>query len=140
MEMVAKIVKFVTVDDESLDSAVFEGTAPEQSRTPRDRTDSSTKPSLVRVASSRQRVGLTQREVAVLLRVSERAVRNIERRAIKKLFADPGLRQAWQDYLNGNLEEDGLALTPEEAEALLGLVRTLEEWLVVRKVLRAILR
>lgn len=134
--MVEKIVKFIVADDEPLDSAVFEGTAPGQSRARRDRVGRNTKPALVRVGSGRQRVGLTQREVAVILRLSTRAIRNIERRAMKKLLTDPELRQAWRDYLSGQLDESEMALMPEEVDALLGLVRTAEEGIVLRKVLR----
>lgn len=80
---------------------------------------------------------LTQREVALVLKISERAVRLIERCAVAKIKRSPALRKVWQKYLAGELEEghtDGL--TQEEAAALLNLARTPEEQLVIFKILR----
>lgn len=67
---------------------------------------------------------LTQREVAMLLNISERAVKAIERRAIQKLRNHPMLREVWQQFLSGELDEDQLILTSEEVEALFHLART----------------
>lgn len=135
-EMVGKILQFVFMDEGTHDSLVFEATLHKSNHARRDSRGGRPKAAFVRTGSTGQRIGLTQREIATILRVSERAVRNIERRAIKKLLAHPGLRQIWKDYLSGQLDEGELALTPREVEALFGLVRTREEWLVVRKVLR----
>ena len=44
---------------------------------------------------------LTQAETARMLGLSERAVRNIERRALAKLLRHPQLRQLWREYLAG---------------------------------------
>ena len=133
--MVGEIVQFVLTDEEMFDSPIFEATVSRQNRARRHKPGRGPKPAFVRDGFTGQPFGLTQREVAVILRVSERAVRNIERRAIKKLLAHPELRQAWQDYLSGQLDEGGLSLTPEEVEALLSLVRTPEEKLVIQKLL-----
>ena len=43
----------------------------------------------------------TQKEVAAILQVSERAVRAIERRAIEKLRRHPALRQLWREWATG---------------------------------------
>ena len=83
---------------------------------------------------------LTQREVARLLNMSERGVRAVERRAFEKLRQHPLLRQAWQRYLAGELDEHQLGLTPEESEALFNLIRTPEERGLIQKVLRLIQR
>ena len=83
---------------------------------------------------------LTQREVAQLLGMSERGVRAVERRAFEKLRQHPVLRQAWQQFLAGELDEHQLDLTPEEIEALFNLARTPEERGVIEKVLRLIQR
>jgi hypothetical protein len=83
---------------------------------------------------------LTQREVAVLLNISERAVKAIERRAIQKLRNHPVLREVWQQFLSGELDEHQLILTSEEVEALVGLARTAEEQVVLHKTLRLIQR
>jgi hypothetical protein len=78
---------------------------------------------------------LTQRETALLLGMSERAVREAERRAIQKLRNHPQMREIWQDYLSAELDEEHLLLTQDEIEALFNLARTPEEQRVVRKVL-----
>lgn len=96
---------------------------------------------LIRVRRSEPFAGsgpLTQQEVAMLLNISERAVREIERRAIQKLRSHPLLRQVWQRYLSGKLHEYRTVLTSEEIQALCNLVRTMEERFVVAKVLRLI--
>jgi hypothetical protein len=81
---------------------------------------------------------LTQKEVALLLNISERAVRLVERRACQKLFNHPSLRQVWRQYLAGELDEDQWNLTPEEINALLKLAHTAQEWLLLKRVTRMI--
>ena len=83
---------------------------------------------------------LTQKEVAQLLKMSERGVRAVERRAFEKLRQHPLLRQAWQQFLAGELDEHQLGLTPEEIEALFNMIRTPEERFLIEKVLRLIQR
>jgi hypothetical protein len=51
---------------------------------------------------------LSQKEVAQLLRMSERGVRAIERRAFQKIRNHPLRRRAWNQYLSGELEEHRL--------------------------------
>jgi hypothetical protein len=82
-------------------------------------------------------IGLSQREVALIMKLSERAVRQIEKRAIRKLAQHPQLRQVWKEYL-GDLDEDASVLTPEEIDALFGLAYTTEERLVIRKLLKLV--
>ncbi len=79
---------------------------------------------------------LSQAEVAMIMKISTRAVRQIERRAIAKLKAHPVLRRAWEQYLAGELDEDLEPLSRQEAQAVLGLARTAEERLLVNKILR----
>ena len=83
---------------------------------------------------------LTQKEVAQLLKMSERGVRAVERRAFEKLRQHPLLRQAWHQFLAGELDEHQLGLTQEEVQALFKLARTPEERGVIEKVLRFIQR
>ena len=97
----------------------------------------------VRVRSgSPERQGglLSQKEVATLLKISERAVRSIERRALEKLRRHPALRQFWQEWTGGNLEEANSRpdwrLNSVEADALLALAQTPFERHVVLKLLR----
>ena len=78
---------------------------------------------------------LTQREVAALLKISERAVKAIERRALQKLRNHPLLREVWQQFLAGELDEYQSDLIPEELAALFNLVRTNEERAVLHKIL-----
>ena len=77
---------------------------------------------------------LSQREVALILKISERAVRAIERRALEKLRRHPKLRALWAELSDQDrVDEPNLAekldaeLTPPEIAALFGLVRTAEE-------------
>ena len=105
-----------------------------ESRAQRGKTGKSTIKPIVRVRGSEP--GLSQREVGLLLNLSERAVSQIERRALRKLFAHPGLRQAWYQYLAGELEEEvALALTPQEVQALFKLTYTMQERLVLKGIL-----
>ena len=77
----------------------------------------------VRPGSREQELGLlTQREVAAMLKISERAVREIERRAFEKLRRHPALRDLWRKWTAGNLTEadsdplaDGVLSQPEMA-------------------------
>ena len=57
-----------------------------------------------RVRSGQQGPGtgqLTQKEVAELLHMSERGVREVERRALQKLRNHPLVKQLWQQYSSG---------------------------------------
>ena len=85
---------------------------------------------------------LSQREVAMIMKISERAVRAIERRALNKLRRHPSLREFWAEFTSGRrleklgLEEaEGTELTPAEVAALFGLARTDEEKQALRKLL-----
>jgi len=91
----------------------------------------------VRVARSEAGIGagLTQREVAEILHMSERGVREVERRALRKLLNHPLLRQIWQLYLAGELEEQQWVLTAKEKEALIGATRNAQERRLLQRVL-----
>ena len=81
----------------------------------------------------------TQKETALAMKISERAVRRLERSAIQKLRRHPELQQLWQKYLAGELVEGNeLALSREEIAALFGLARTEEERSLLRKILKVI--
>jgi hypothetical protein len=96
------------------------------------------KPS-VRIQHPSQSAGLTQKEVAVLLHMSERGVREVERRAFKKLRNHPLLKEIWRQHLTGGLDEEApQRLTRAEIQALFDLVRTPDEQAVIRKVVRII--
>jgi hypothetical protein len=109
-----------------------------EARTERARLGGTVKKPVWRVRRPASGTGtgpLTQRETALLLGMSERAVREAERRAIQKLRNHPQMREIWQDYLSAELDEEHLLLTQDEIEALFNLARTPEEQRLVRKVL-----
>jgi hypothetical protein len=84
---------------------------------------------------------MTQKEVAAVLRISERSVREIEKIALAKLRRHPALRSAWREWLTGEVEESsftsesGWDLSRAEVAAVYGLTRTPEERRAVRKLL-----
>jgi hypothetical protein len=93
----------------------------------------------VRRLDGRSGVGpLTQQEVATLMGLSVRAVREIEHRALRKIRDHPLMRKAWQQYLAGELDEHQPTLTHDEVEALFNLTRTPEERHLIEKVLSLI--
>src|SRR5439155_5899329 len=69
---------------------------------------------------------LNQREVAAILGISVRAVREIERRAFEKLRRHPALHRFWREYATGNVEESAGCqdLRRFEINALFRLART----------------
>jgi hypothetical protein len=96
----------------------------------------------VRAGSAEQAIGLmTQREVAAIMRISERAVREIERRAFEKLRRHPALKQFWREWMTGEVEEAALGspepwtLSFSEIDAIYALARTPEEQQALRKLL-----
>ncbi len=86
----------------------------------------------------------TQREVAMIMQISERAVRNIERRAIDKLRRNRILRKLWREWnQQGEIEEESLPpndckLTTAEVAAVYALAQTPEERQVVQKMMTLI--
>ena len=81
----------------------------------------------VRPGSGEAAAGLlTQEEVAALLGLSVRAVREIERRAFEKLRRHPALRQFWREHGTGDVEEGAASgdLDGREVAALFALART----------------
>ena len=96
----------------------------------------------VRRGSAEQAVGLMrQAEVAAFMHISERAVRDIERRAFDKIRRHPGLRDFWREWLTGEVEESAsqaladCVLTRAEIAAVYALAQTPEERQVLRKLL-----
>lgn len=89
-----------------------------------------------RKAFIRARGGMTQGEEARIMAMSERAVRNIEKRALAKLRKHPLIREVWAELTGEELEESRVELTRAEKQALLRLAQTPEERRVVRKLIR----
>jgi hypothetical protein len=94
--------------------------------------------------TERQQGCLSQAEVAAVLRISERAVREIERRAIDKLRRHPILQSIWREWEAGELKEAvprgsrPWALSRAEIAAVYGLARTPIEQRVLKKLLALI--
>ena len=82
--------------------------------------------------------GLTQREVGLLLGLSERAVRAIEKRALRKLACHPDLREVWRQFLAGELTEQAHRLSAPEINALWGLTCSPAERAALRKALEVV--
>ncbi len=84
---------------------------------------------------------LSQAQVAAILRISERAVRETEKRAMRKLRAHPLLREIWRELSSNHpddLDESLDSLTPEEAHALLALAKNQTEIEALRMVFRLV--
>ena len=92
----------------------------------------------IRQLAGRYHRGLTQREVGLLLGVSERAVRAIEKRALQKLARHPKLQEIWRQFLAGELTEQAQPLSAPEINALLGLTRSRAERAALRKALELV--
>jgi len=86
------------------------------------------------------RIGLSQKEVAQILNMSERGVRAVECRALRKLRNHPLLKNLWSQYLSGELDEQNWVLDPAEIAALFDLARTPEERQLIEKVLTIVQR
>ena len=78
--------------------------------------------------------GLTQREVAQLLGMTERGVRAVEKRALRKLWQHPLLRKLWDEYSRGELTEHAGRWSAAELQALWGLARSPADRETLRKV------
>lgn len=94
----------------------------------------------VRPGSGERGLGLlTQREVAVILRISERAVRSIEKRAFDKIRRHPAMRDFWHEWTGGEIKEtDAWALTNAEVAAVYALARSPAEQQALCKLLSAL--
>lgn len=85
--------------------------------------------------------GLTQKEIAELMNMSERAVRETERRAFQKLRKHPALRDFWREFTGGEVEEDISGtekveeLTFGDLAVLWSMARTAGERIALKKAL-----
>ena len=91
----------------------------------------------IRPASKEGSVGqFTQKEIAILMGLSERAVREIEKRALRKLKQHPAVRELWREWVGeGATSTLDLGLTSAEAAAIYALARTRAERQAVDKVM-----
>jgi hypothetical protein len=96
----------------------------------------------VRPGSGERELGLlSQREVGLILKISERAVREIERRAFDKIRRHPDLRDFWREWTTGEIKETAFgasaqwALSRAEIAAVYALARTPVEQRALQKLL-----
>jgi len=96
----------------------------------------------VRPDSAEKELGcLSQKEVAAILRMSERAVREVERRAFEKLRRHPALKDFWREWQTGEIKETSLRpakhwmLSRAEVAAVYALAETPAERQALRKLL-----
>lgn len=109
-----------------------------QARAQRERLGLSVQKRGIRVRASTAQSGtqLSQKEVALLLGMSERGVRAVEKRAFEKLRRHPLLKDLWRQYVSGGeLEEGEWILTQEEIIALFDSCQTTRELYVIEKTL-----
>jgi hypothetical protein len=96
----------------------------------------------VRQGGPEHQAGLrTQAETAAMMKISERAVRELERSAFTKLRNNPKLRAFWREWVGGGGIKEGRdpgdwQLTQAETAALLGLAKTPFERQVLRRLIR----
>ena len=89
----------------------------------------------------KERGCLSQKEVGAILGMSERAVRDVERRALEKLRRHPSLRDFWREWTTGDIKETRLpvakqwTLSRAEIAAVNGLAQTPIERRALRKLL-----
>jgi hypothetical protein len=95
----------------------------------------------VRPGSGERELGLlSQAEVASLLHLSVRTIREIERSAFRKLRRHPALRDLWQEWVTGEVKEalptpSAWALSSAEVAAVWALTRTPFERRALRKLI-----
>ena len=78
----------------------------------------------------------TQREIAILMGLSERVVREIEKRALRKLRQHPAVRALWREWIGeGAPSTEDVELTDAEVAAVYGLARTPDEQRVLDKLM-----
>ena len=101
----------------------------------------------VRPGSAEKGLGcLSQKEVAAIMRISERAVREIEHRAIDKLRRHPDLKNFWREWQTGEVAEtisrtaSDYALSRSEIAAVYALALTPLERQALKKLLAGLLR
>lgn len=92
-------------------------------------------------SAQRQQGCLSQKEVALILRISERAVRQIEKTALEKLRRHPLLQSLWREWKTAEIKESTTldapqwTLSPAEIAAVYGLAKTPTEREAVRKLI-----
>ena len=96
----------------------------------------------VRPGSAEKELGcLSQKEVAAILRMPERAVREVERRAFEKLRRHPALKDFWREWTTGQIKETALRVSKQwtlsrvEIAAVYALAETPAEQQALRKLL-----
>lgn len=99
----------------------------------------------VRPGSGERELGLlSQREVGLILKISTRAVREIEGRAFDKIRRHPALRDFWREWTTGDIKESALRVSKQctlsraEIAAVYALAQTPIEKRALQKLLALI--
>jgi hypothetical protein len=85
--------------------------------------------------------GFSQQEVAAIMRISRRTVREIERRALAKLRNHPALQDFWREWTTGDIKETRLPVVKQWvlSRAEIVAVNALAETPIERQALRKLL-
>jgi hypothetical protein len=85
--------------------------------------------------------GFSQQEVAAIMRISRRTVREIERRALAKLRSHPALQDFWREWQTGEINETRLPVAKQWvlSRAEVAAVNALAETPIERQALRKLL-
>ena len=92
-------------------------------------------------SAERELGGFSQQEVAAIMRISRRTVREIERRALAKLRSHPALQGFWREWQTGEIKETRLPVAKQWAlsRAEVAAVNALAETPIERQALRKLL-
>jgi hypothetical protein len=96
----------------------------------------------VRPGSAERELGcFSQQEVAAIMRISRRTVREIERRALAKLRSHPALQDFWREWQTGEIKETRLPVAKQWvlSRAEVAAVNALAETPIERQALRKLL-
>jgi hypothetical protein len=85
--------------------------------------------------------GFSQHEVAAIMRLSRRTVRELERSALAKLRSHPALRDLWREWTTGDIKETRLPVAKQWVlrRAEVAAVNALAETPIERQALRKLL-
>jgi hypothetical protein len=85
--------------------------------------------------------GFSQQEVAAIMRISRRTVREVERTALAKLRSHPALQDFWREWTTGDIKETRLPVAKQWvlSRAEVAAVNALAETPIERQALRKLL-
>jgi hypothetical protein len=92
-------------------------------------------------SAERELGGFSHQEVAAIMRISRRTVREIERRALAKLRSHPALQDFWREWQTGEIKETRLLVAKQWvlSRAEVAAINALAETPIERQALRKLL-